>query len=682
MVLLRRLICTAAVTTLLLAPPLSASSSSGAIEPATTDLTEISLDELTQIKVTSVSKKEQDLTRAAAAVFVVTSEDIRRSGATSLPEALRLVPGVYVARIDGSKWSVTARGFGGRYANKLIVLIDGRSLYSPMFGGVFWEMYDGVMEDIDRIEVIRGPAATMWGSNAVNGVINVVTKSASQTQGSLVSMSGGTRDGGLLALRQGGEIVGGHYRIYAKYQNYMPSPDPEPGVGANDDWTSMRAGFRFEKSLSKKDELEVHAEMSQMDGGQRRVRASLATGETLVEPAPINGTSGYLLGRWRHSISERSELTVQSYFDHLDRREEGVFDVEQNTGQFELQHRWSHPGSGELSWGFDFRRVWIDISPLHALRIPEEHPKADYSSVFVQEEWKTADDTVVLTGGLKLEHNTFGGFSPAPSARVLWAPKRVASFWASISRSPRAPSFLESSAEFDVQATSFLGRPALVSVVQSAGLTNEVMTAKEVGARLTPLRKLSFDIALFRNRYDDAYFLKPGDPQLNEAADGLRFLRIPLSFTNGSPICSRGIEAVATWSATDSWRLTGTYSFMKVLAHQDRSNPIAATLSHLQNPKHMASLRSSWNLPGNIELDTSAAFVDTVVASGYLRRGEQIGSFVRADTRFQWRLTKRARLSLGVHNLFDARRYEYDPESFSIAAPVGRNVYGGILWSF
>ncbi len=669
----------------LAAPCLGARSSGAAIEEVPMDLTEVSLDELTRIKVikvTSVSKKQQDLTRTAAAVYVVTAEEVRRSGATSLPEALRLVPGIYVARIDGSKWSVTSRGFGGRFASKLLVLIDGRTLYSPMFGGVFWEMYDVVMEDIDRIEVIRGPAATMWGANAVNGVINVVTKSAAQTQGSLISTTAGSRDGLLTALRHGGEAVGGHYRVYAKYQDRASSPDIEPGsIPAEDDWASMRAGFRFEKMLSQSDSLELHGEMNQMDGSHRRVEASLATGDTLVTPSIVDGTSGYMLARWRRSLSETSELSVQAYLDHLDRREEGSFDVEQNTSSIEVQHRWDHAGGGELNWGVDFRTVGIDISPAHALRIPEEHPRANYSSVFAEEEWTTLDNTLILTAGLKLEDNSLGGFSPAPSARALWAPHDRFSAWASASRAPRAPSFAETSTEFDIHATSFLGQPALVSLMQSEGLNNEILTAYEFGFRVAPRRKLNFDVSVFRNRYDEAFALTPGAPEL-EQRDGLRFLRVPLTFENGSAICTRGVEVAAKYSATSWWRLFGTYSHMSVATHADRSHAFVTSLSHLQSPRHMAGARSSWNLPGGIELDVSAAYVDNVVAAGYIQRGELVDDFVRADARFQWKLSERTRLSFGVQNMFDPNRFEYDPESFSVAAPVGRNVYGGVLWSF
>jgi iron complex outermembrane receptor protein len=265
------------------------------------DLTALSLEELMNIEVTSVSKKEQKLSQAAAAVYVITQEDIRRSGATSIAEALRMAPGVQVARMNGSKWAISARGFNGRFANKLLVLIDGRSVYTPLFSGVYWDVQDTLLEDIDRIEVIRGPGATMWGANAVNGVINIITKAASQTQGGLVSAGGGTEERGFGGLRYGGPLgPNSHYRLYAKYskRNHLWT---ESGLGAPDEWDALRGGFRMDLNLSRHDSLTLQGDLYRNQEAQRLDLVSLSPPFRRSLRDDYKPAGGNVLGRWRHS---------------------------------------------------------------------------------------------------------------------------------------------------------------------------------------------------------------------------------------------------------------------------------------------------------------------------------------------------------------------------------------------
>jgi iron complex outermembrane receptor protein len=664
-----------------LAPPLAAADAK-AVEPVPEDLTAISLDQLSQIRVTSVAKKQQTLARAAAAVFVVSADDIRRSGATSIPEALRLVPGLHVARIDASKWVVSARGFSGRLSNKLLVLVDGRSIYTPLFSGVLWEMHDIVMEDIDRIEVIRGPGATVWGANAVNGVINVITKRSADTQGGFASVGGGSRDGAVTTVRQGGVIGEGHYRIYGKLQGRPRSPeDTITPFRADDSWTSGRGGFRFETQMSDRDDLEVQGEINRMGGMQRSFRASLAEASNVVENAGIAGTSSFLLGRWRHARSERSELSVQGYYDATDRTDEGTVQTSVKTADVELQHRFSHSGRAELTWGLGFRSVWADLRGTESLRPTKPQCRVQYSTAFLQEEIELMPDELILTLGTKVEETTLGGFTIQPSARAIWMPSTKLSLWGAAARAARAPSLGEQSVRFEVTASSILGTPTLVSLLPNPQLRNEFVTAFEGGLRLEPSRHWDFDLAVFRNQYDDAFILDADQVRL-EAGPAPAHLLIPFRFGNNSKIRSYGFEVFARWRPVDSWRLVGSYSRLNIREIDPGRAEYVESLIHQSSPRNLASLRSSWNLPGRIEIDLSAQFVGATVATGFLRRGEMFPSFLRPDARIEWKANDRTRLSFGVQNAIDGDRYEFDAESLSVASKAGRNVYGKLAWAF
>ena len=672
------------VVALLSLPAASAEADPSAIRDVPDDLTEVSLEALSEIKITSVARKQQSLANAAAAVYVVTADDIRRSGATSLPDALRLVPGVHVAQIDANKWSVSARGFSGRWVSNLLVLIDGRTVYTPLFPGVFWEMLDIPMENIDRIEVVRGPGATMWGTNAVNGVVNVITKSARDTQGGMMTLGAGTLDGALTSLRYGAAVGKGFFRVHAKYHDRNSSPGtasdglPEP----RDEWGSTRGGFRLELPLGRKDELLVQGGIHQTEGFHRRFQASLQERANVVDIAGLGGSTSFLSGGWRREFSDRSELTLSGYFDSMDRREVGIYDVSVKSTKVDLQHRFSHSSRAELTYGVAYRSVWSDLSRSDLLRPSRPQRRVQYTDVFAQEEIQPIRDRLFVTIGGKLEENSLGGLVFQPTARVLWTPNDRFSSWAAVSRAARSPVISELDLRFDVSVEDVFGNPALVALLPNPDQRNMLMTAYEAGVRFTPVRRLSFDVALFRSRYSSALSLSTGDVFIETSPEPVHAV-IPIQFGNEGVLCTHGAEVVAQWRPRADWRLTGTYSYLEAMAHSGGvSQGVFDDLVHIQSPANQASLRSSWILPGRLELDVSAAYFDSTVAAGVHRRGERFPAYLRFDARTEWRANERLRLSFGVRNLFDPDRIEFDPESLSVSSPVGRNVYGRAVWSF
>src|SRR6266576_170012 len=396
------------------------------------NLKKVSLEELGQIEVTTASKVPVKATRTPAAIYVITQEDIRRSGATSIPEALRMAPGVEVARVDSNTWSLGVRGFESTLSRSVLVLIDGRSVYTPLFAGVYWQVQDTLLEDIDRIEVIRGPGGTIWGANAVNGVINISTKRATETQGLLATAGGGSEEKGFGGLRYGGKVGENFsYRVYG--QGFRRDGQFTPHVSDFDDWQKGQGGFRTDWDLSRQDNLTIQGDAYQGTIGQRALVSSFtAPFSTVVEDAA--GVSGMnLLGRWRRSLSETSNLALQVYYDRTFRRE-ATFQERRNTVDLDFQHRFKPASHQELIWGLGYRYTKGDTESLPTVIISPRDNTDNIFSAFAQDEVLFLDDRLRLTVGSKFEHNDYSGFEFQPSGRILWNPAEHHSLWAAISR--------------------------------------------------------------------------------------------------------------------------------------------------------------------------------------------------------------------------------------------------------
>jgi len=659
---------------LALAPPGSAQIES--------DLAEMSLEQLLQLEVTSVSRREQQLSRAPAAIYVITHEEIRRSGLRSLPELLRLVPGVHVGRIDAYTWAISARGFNGRISNKMLVLIDGRTVYTPLFSGVYWEMHDLVLEDIERIEVIRGPGATMWGANAVNGVVNVITKSARDTQGGLVEAGGGNVDRVFGSVRYGGKLGGGlFYRFYTKISENGAMRTSE-GKPAGDDWRSSHSGLRIDWDLTDRDVLTI-----MLDAGVGDFHR-IANSPTLTPPAMLeerhnfrNNSSSTLL-RWTRHHSGGSVSTLQAYFDRYDRRDPLV---SERRGTLDIEYQMQMPVRSRhlWSWGAGLRTTGDNVPQLPYLSISPARTRLNLMSTFVQDDISLADGQVVLTFGSKFERHELTGLEVQPTARLFWEPAPNHSFWASVSRATHTPSRGEHDSTSWVEtipgSPETISLPAMILFVGNPGYGSQHLTAIEAGWRYQPHRRLSTDVAVFFSRYGHLRFLEPGAPELFRGETP--HLVVPMSPVNGPGARTWGAEILWVFDVNRIWTLTGNYSWMHSPEFQ---MPPALKLAEVPDAaNHLASLRSQLDLPGRTELDTMAYFVDGLRGSldGLFPR-DGVPSAVRVDARLSRSLTEQYELSVVAQDLLNGHRTEFTPEGVAHRAEVRRSVYAQFRWHF
>lgn len=648
-----------------------------------TDLTHLSLEALLNIEVTSASKKPQSLSDTTAALFVITQEDMRRSGVTSIPDALRMVPGLQVARIDANKWAVSSRGFNSRLANKLLVLVDGRSIYTQLFSGVYWEVQDPLLEDIERIEVIRGPGATLWGANAVNGVINIITRQARDTQGALVSAGGGTEERGFGGVRYGMKVgEDAHARLYAKYF-YRDGFVDAFGKDSHDDWQLFRAGGRMDWQPDKRDMLTMQGDIYSGEAYQDLRFPALAAPYLQSMRDDIGLFGGNLLGRWQRTFSSSSGLALQVYYDRLE-RDEIFFNEKRDTVDVDFQHHFSLGKRQAILWGAGYRFVHDDLgkSSLSAF-IPSSRTN-HLLNIFVQDDITLLPERLYLTLGTKLEHNDYTGFEVQPNGRLLWTPHAQHSVWAAVSRAVRTPS----RGDNDLQAifgvippSPSSGNPAgLASVITATGnrhLPAETLLAFELGYRLQPLTSLSVDLATFYQRYDDLRTLEPpGSPMVDFSPPPPR---IVLANTLDAKAHgeSWGVELAVDWRPVDWWRVQTAYTYLQLRLYLDRDSQATSVEDSVENrsPRHQVSLRSALDLPWHFAFDTWVRYVTELPR-------HQVESYVTFDVRLGWRPSQRFEAAIVGQNLLEQRHPEFVQEFFGIPTEVQRSVYGKILWRF
>src|SRR6202140_5017500 len=482
------------------------------------DVTAINLEDLMNMQVTSVSKRAQKLADAAAAIFVITQDDIRRSGASSIPEALRLVPGLEVARIDENKWAIGSRGFNGRFDNKLLVLIDGRSVYTPLFSGVYWNVQDVMLEDVDRIEVIRGPGATLWGANAVNGVINIITKKAKATQGGVVTAGGGNEERGAVAARYGDKIGGDtSYRIYGKNFDLGPSQYAN-GATANDGWEAQRGGFRADYTPAGSNSFTLQGDIYHSGYNETLTIPSFSAPYSSTFPNDGAYSGGNILGRWNHS-SEGSSMSLQMYFDNTTLSDNSLFVDHQNLFDVDFQDGFHVGNSQQMVWGMGYRSIIDRNDPSFSVSLQPNQLTLNQFSAFLQDEISLVH-SLRLTVGSKFEHNAFTGFEFEPNVRLLWTMTPNQSIWTAVSRAVRTPALTEEGLRLTSAVvppgipqnpTPF---PALVTVYGSNNFQSEDLLAYELGYRVQVTNTLSTDDATFYNRYSNLRTAEPGAPFL------------------------------------------------------------------------------------------------------------------------------------------------------------------------
>jgi len=650
--------------------PVSWADATETSEPTEGRLTQVSLEQLGQIEVTTASKRPVKISRTPAAIYVVTQEDIRRSGATSIPEALRLVPGVEVARIDSNTWSLGVRGFGSALSRSVLVLIDGRSVYTPLYAGVYWQVQDTLLEDIERIEVIRGPGGTIWGANAVNAVINIITKSAKDTHGTLVSSGGGNLDQGSANFRYGsGNNKSFDYRIYGKA--FVRGPEFHQDGHRFDDWRMGQTGFRADWDLRQRDSLTLQGDLYGGDAGQSQFINSYSPPYVTNVEQDVELGGGNVLGRWKRLLAAGSDIEVQTYYDRTKRRQ-ASFGESRDTFDIDFIHHLVLPWRQDFLWGLGARLSsgnTTNVDPT-VVFTPGHFMDKLYSG-FVQDTIAIVQDRFSLTIGSKFLHNSYSGFEAEPSARVLWTPNQRHSVWAAVTRAVRTPSRVEE----DLQLTVIAAPDPLTfyRVVGDRGFSSENLVGYGLGYRSLVKPKLYVDIASFYNNYNHLLSLEPGAP-FSEASPAPSHTVVPLFFRNGLLGNTSGFEIAPDWTPTSWWRLRGSYSYLYMDLKKSSASLDTATASSTQgsSPHHQIVIQSSFDLPKKLQFDQTFRYVSALPA-------ERVRAYATADVRFSWRAIRSMEFSIVGQNLLQP----HHPESAGDPGPlvgVERSVYAKITW--
>ncbi|MCP4353754.1 MAG: TonB-dependent receptor [Desulfobacterales bacterium] len=681
------------------------------VQESSIDFTMLSLEELKNVEIISVSKKPEKISQAAAAVFVITQEDIRRAGITSIPDALRLVPGVQVAQTNTRGWAISVRGFNDTYSNKLLVMIDGRSVYTPIYSGVFWDEQDTILEDIERIEVIRGPGSALWGSNAVNGVINIITKNADKTIGGLVSAGG--PDHNYMNIRYG-DVLGNdiYYRIYGKYscidqlddsirdwkkKHYIMEEDLP-----TDNWREFRGGFRTDWKSGTTDsftlqgeahaieddmEMEVHIKDEDEDD------VEIDTYKTTKEKSDSRIEGVHLLGRWHHTFSETSDSVLQIYSDHTE-RDSMLTKFAIDTFDLDFQHRFALGMRHEITWGVGYRFISDKLESFNFMIFEPERYDQNIFSGFVQDEVQFSEDRLYLTIGSKFEHNGFTGLEIQPNIRLLWTPREHHSVWGAVSRAVRVPSRSERNGAIVSEFGNFQpsDTPALKSALKSENdfsgnrssniieigtdsFDSEDVVAFEIGYRFRPAQKLWLDLAAFYNRY---HKLQTSECSASRTipAEWERLLgkmeqEWAFEYTdNNMDGETYGVEASADWQMTGQWNFRLAYSYLQMCMHlTDSTDTKSISLTENTSPRHQFSMRSSLDITKQIEFDIWLRYVGELPA-------KPADSYTALGARLAWKPFKNLEFSVTGNNLTDRLHSEFS------VIEVERSIYGKVTWRF
>jgi iron complex outermembrane receptor protein len=628
---------------------------------STGELKQLSLEQLMDIQVTSVARHSESILQAPASVQVVTRDEIRRSGATSIPEALRLADNLQVAQKNSHDWGISARGFNASLANKLLVMIDGRTVYTPLFSGVFWNDQDYLLEDIERIEVISGPGGTLWGANAVNGVINIITRSAVDTQGMYAEAGGGNQLKSLAGARYGGSFgAGASYRVYGKYFDRDDEVYPG-GQRAGDGWHQAQTGFRIDATASARDLLSLHGDFYQGHAGLDTGGAAQTAG-------------GNVLGRWTHTMSDDSDLNLQTYYDRTHLVDPipqaalngvvlapaGLLHDDLTTYDIDLQHRFSLASGHSLVWGLGYRHTHDVVANAPALGFLPTRLDQSLFSAFLQDEIAIRDSLSVILGS-KLEHNDYTGFELEPNIRVRWSIARDQSLWSAISRAARTPSRIDR----DLAEPA----PPYITIVKGgSAYGSEYVTAYEVGykARVSPGSTAS--VSVFRNLYRDVRSLSftPGTV-------------FPVFVSNNVAGHTEGVEVTADEQLLESWSLHAGYDYLHEKLHvRPGQSDLNNALGETADPRHRFTVRSALNLPARLHWDAAVRWVDSLVVNSGASSGK-VPAFFELDTRIGWAMSPGLEISVTGQNLLHGHHPEYGFPSLA-RIEIERSVYGKIAW--
>ena len=635
---------------------------------AASALANLSLEELSNIEVTSVSKRTQNLQSAAAAITVVTNEEIRRSGATTVPDALRFVPGLNVAQQSASDLAVSARGFSSVNSEKLLVLSDTRSIYTPLFSGVLWDVQDYLLADIDRIEVIRGPGATLWGSNAVNGVINITTKKSQDTQGLLVETAAGTNTKLNAAVRYGDTANNGaSYRVFGKYVDYGDTINDS--AQSNDDWRLGHVGARTDWDITAADSITVQGDIYRGTLGQ------LTPSITVIgRQGPIGGldaevSGGNILARWQHRIDDDSNFSLRAYYDRTHRDDPSYRD-ELDTLSVDFQYAWNWSRQQWL-WGLNYQvtdnrnesKIIFDVDP--------DSSRDQLLGFFIQDQIALTDN-LHFTLGTKYEHNDFSGDEWQPSARLAWDFTDRQTLWTAVSRAVRVPTRLER--DIAVDASDPTVNP-IFRLQGNSDFDSEVLVAYEAGYRWQARDNVSLDIAAFHNRYSDLASLEVGNPYV-DANTG--FTIVPIINDNKTDGTTRGIETQINYFPLTTWRIVANYSYLDVQLDPRGLDINRGAFFAGSTPRHQFGLRSFSDLPGDFQLDVHFRYLSKIRHLPEIVNGDGIGEYAEMDVRLAKQLSKQLEISLVGQNLLHDRHIEFGtPEA---RGEIQRGMYIKMVW--
>jgi iron complex outermembrane receptor protein len=625
------------------------------------DLKGLSVEQLMDIPVTSVARHPEKLLEAASAVQVITQEDIRRSGAASIAEALRLADNLQVAQKNSHDWAISARGFNTALANKLLVMIDGRTVYTPLFSGVFWDIQDYLLEDIDHIEVISGPGGTLWGANAVNGVINIITKSAKDTQGAYAEGGAGSELRSIAGARYGGSLSADtSFRVYGKYFDRGDEVLAD-GTSSADAWHQYRSGIRLDSDLSVHDKLTVQGDL--YDGHENEPTGGLAT-----------TSGGNLLGRWARQFSDDSDMSLQSYLDttHLLDPEPafvvqgrplapaGILQDDLTTYDVDFQHRFALGPSNGVVWGLGYRYTHDLVSNAPGIGFLPTLLDQRLYSMFAQDEIALKPDLSFILG-TKLEHNDYTGWELQPNARLRWNFVEGQAVWAAVSRAVRTPSRID--------RDLFEAPPPRFGLLEgSSNFTSEKLVAYEIGYRAQYTSRLSTSVSTFYNVYSDL-----------RSTSFTPTTVLPFFFANNLEGHTYGAEFSGDYQVLDNWSLHGGYTLLREhLRVKPGQSDINDAHNETADPEHQFSLRSSLELPHQVQFDTSLRWIDTLVINSGPTLGT-VPSYAELDAHLGWQATRQLDLSFIGQNLLHNRHPEYgfpDPSRVEIA----RSVYAKLTW--
>ncbi len=650
-----------------------ASSDPGAENPAK----QLTLEQLGNVEVTSVAKAPEEMWKTPAAIYVITQEDIERSGVTNLPDALRLAPGVEVARVDSVKYSIGIRGFGSRLSRDVLVLIDGRTVYTTLFAGTYWEVQNVLLADIDRIEIIRGPGGTIWGPNAVNGVINIITKKSEDTRGEFVNAGGGSLDEGFFNTRYGG-VTGKdfNYRVYA--MGFDRGPEYHTDGQNFDRWRAAQGGFRSDWVKDNRDSFTFQGDIYDEGAGEVVSATSYAPpySQNIVGTAYLSG--GNVLGRWQRSFGEGQDFQLQAYYDRTNRREPNI-DDNRNSYDIDFLDRLRLPGREQISWGLGARVVQaynpVVVTGLQFLPVNKTDK---LFTAFLQDEIAVVDHRLTLSLGTKFLRTNFTGLQLEPSGRLLWTPTEKQTLWAAFTHAVRTPS----DAERDFSLLGYIEQlpgniPFFARFNPNPDFKSEELNGYELGYRVLLSGKVYVDVAGFHNHYGDLFSEDITGPPFLESNPPPVHALLPADFGNGLVGTTKGVEIAPEWRPFEWWRLRASYSYLDMEIKLGKNSADIGSGPDIEgsSPRHQAVAQSYLDLKKCFNIDLTYRYVSRLPAMS-----QMVPSYSTGDARFAWRFLKDYELSVVGQNLLQPHHYEFAGEDVGPLVGIKRSVYGQVTW--